>query len=152
MDEERGIGKAGTLPWRIPEDLKRFAKCTTGHAVLMGRKTYESLPTKFRPLPNRTNIVVSRSSRSFADGVICCRSVADAVEQARGAASAAEILWVIGGAEIYRATQEIWDEIALTEVQGKHGADVFFPPFEERFREVEREAHDGFSFVRYVRR
>jgi len=152
MDEERGIGRAGGLPWRVPEDLKRFAALTTGHAVLMGRKTYDSLPPKFRPLPKRKNIVVSRSIQALPEGVVCCRSVPEALEQARVAAPPIEVLWIIGGAELYRATEELWDEIVLTEVRGTHGADVFFPPFEDRFREVEREAHAGFSFVRYVRR
>ena len=152
MDAERGIGKAGALPWRIPEDLKRFAALTTGHTVLMGRVTYLSLPPKFRPLPKRRNIVVTRTPASFAATADLCASIPAAMEVAAKGARPGETLWVIGGAQVYRETQHLWDEVYLTLVDGTHGADVFFPEFEADFEERDREPHAGFTFVRYVRK
>ena len=122
-DLTRAIGKGGMIPWRLPEDMERFKSLTSGHKVIMGRKTYESIPPKFRPLPNRTNIVVSRAW-STGDDVIIARSPREALE----IVGPNETGFVIGGGEIYAATLPFASKIHLTVVQysGVDG-DAFFP-------------------------
>lgn len=155
-DESRVIGVKGGLPWRIPEDMKHFSSLTSGHGVLMGRKTYESLPEKFRPLPNRKNIVITRHSgpspfpasvETWDSPVSCIQAYREGKRELPGG-----ILWVIGGEQIYRATQALWDEVFVTEVAGSHQGDAYFPEFTDAFQEVERESFSGYSFVRFVRR
>ena len=154
MDEGRVIGFKGTIPWHIKEDMQRFSKLTRGHSVLMGRKTYDSLPPKFKPLPDRKNFVISRSlSAADAAGVTiwdspqaCIKAIVDGNERLQG-----EILWVIGGEQIYRETMSQWNEVYLTLVNGRHAGDAYFPDFEDNFQEYERESRDGFSFVHYIR-
>jgi dihydrofolate reductase len=144
------IGKDGRLPWRIPEDLKRFKTFTTGHIVLMGRKTWESIPEKFRPLPGRTNIVLTRNPEydlppdveRFAD-----------LEKALAAHQFEEDVFVIGGADLYAQTMNAADRLLITEVDQAIEGDAFFPKIDpEQWMETEREAHDGFAFVTYHRR
>lgn len=156
MDDARVIGFNNKLPWHIPEDLKRFAALTTGHTVLMGRKTYDSLPEKFRPLPKRKNVVLTRNPEAalVAAGVQLFSSPEEAIQyfEARPAEFIGEILWVLGGGEIYRQTLAFVDEIYLTRVHGVHDGDTHFPPFENDFTLVESEDHALFAFQRYVRR
>lgn len=156
MDEGRVIGAQGKIPWHLPEDLKRFSSLTRGHAVLMGRKTYFSLPLKFRPLPERVNIVVTRDPTALASekGILISDSPDKAVRDFRRGALApdSEILWIIGGSEIYDATRGFWDEIYVTEVPGKHSGDARFPELPTEFVEVERHSGAGCSFVRYKKR
>ena len=141
----RGIGRRGSLPWHISEDLKRFKRLTTGHAVLMGRRTYESIG---RPLPHRRNIVLT--SRPIP-GV----ETHATVEMALAAVQGEERVFVIGGGQLYAALLEKADELYLTLVHQEVEADTFFPPYEHllagTFHEVAREQHDGFTFVDYVR-
>ena len=154
MDEDRAIGINGKLPWHLPEDMKRFSKLTTGNTVLMGRKTYESLPEKFRPLPNRLNVVATRSAGaiSLPPGVLLSTDPAAFVTSCkRGREKIQGDLWIIGGAEIYAATLSLWDEIQLTRVAGRYRGDVFFPVFEEQFCLVSEEAGTGCVFQRYER-
>lgn len=134
-DEHMGIGKDGKLPWYEPEDLKRFAKLTRHQTVLMGRRTWDSLPKK--PLPSRINIVCSR----YAEHLVLPKSVRrfeDAKEAIISLKSEAptDILWVIGGAEIYRTTMRYWDELYVTKIPRVHDCDTFFPPYEKDFRKV----------------
>lgn len=155
LDRCRAIGKGNDLPWRLPDDLKRFKALTLGKPVLMGRRTAESLG---RALPGRMNLVLTRSGRApFGD----MRAVAS-FEEARTLAEAggAEELCVIGGAEIYALTLPLADRLHLTHVDTVvEGADAFFPPFEsERWRGASRESHPAdarhafaFEFVDYVR-
>ena len=159
MDEGRAIGVNNTIPWKLPEDMRRFASLTKGHSVLMGRKTWESLPPKFRPLPDRVNIVVSRTFAPAqpgkeAGGAIFYPSLPQALAAFRCGAVAAPggTLWIIGGEQIYRETVNDWDELFLTRVHSTHQGDAFFPRFEESFQLVESERKDGFAFERYVRR
>jgi dihydrofolate reductase len=153
MNEARVIGREGQLPWHIPEDLKRFKKLTLGSPVIMGRKTYESLPAVARPLPGRLNIVITRNKDFKApDGVIVVGSPAAAVEVAQSADSLSGKAWIIGGAEIYKASLGYTDEIALTRVPGSDPGDAYFPEFEESFDLVENEAGVGCSFLLYRRR
>ena len=149
MDEGRVIGADNGLPWHLPADLKRFSECTSGNVVLMGRKTYESLPDKYRPLPNRINVVLSREIQSLAypPEVLLYSDPLVAITALRQ--SYDEDIWVIGGGEIYRHTLELWDEVYLTVVKGRYNGDTYFPVFENNFREVAREDHADFSFLRY---
>jgi dihydrofolate reductase len=156
MDEGRVIGVNGGLPWRIPEDLKRFAALTRGHAVVMGRKTFESLPAPYKPLKDRKNIVVTRDGAALRDfpavtvwgdlsaGLALCRAGQGQLPT--------DTVWIIGGGEVYKATLAEWDEVYLTVVSGRHPGDAFLPEFESDFDLVEREDHDGYAFLRYVRK
>jgi len=156
MDEGRVIGADGGLPWRIPEDMKRFSALTTGHTVLMGRKTYESLPDKYRPLPNRNNIVASRKdcSQIEREGAKVISNPIKFLEKIKkGATSlATEKLWIVGGEQIYRATLPLWEAIYLTRVAGEHSGDAFFPEFEDDFELAEREDKGGFAYEVFFRK
>jgi len=145
------IGRDGGVPWHIPEDVARFKALTTGHAVVMGRKTWESLPERFRPLPDRRNVVVTRNGEWSAPGAEHAGSVEEALAALRGV----ERIFVIGGAEIYAAALPFADELVLTEVDLDVEGDTFFPVWDRNaFVEIsrdERTAQDGthFAFVRY---
>ncbi|MSU75227.1 MAG: dihydrofolate reductase [Candidatus Magasanikbacteria bacterium] len=142
------IGKSNALPWYLPEDLKHFKKLTTGKIVLMGRKTWESIPEKFRPLPNRLNIVVTHQANiKFTPGVEVYHTIDDAM-----AAHLNDEIMVIGGGEIYRQTFERAATLYITEVHQNVDGDVFFPEIDKKiWRETERENHETFSFVTYER-
>jgi dihydrofolate reductase len=122
MDEKRGIGKAGKLPWRLSSDLKRFRELTMGHHMIAGRKTFESIG---KPLPGRQMIVVTRNANFKADGCLVAASVqaALAAAQERGETE----VFVIGGAEIYAETLDVADRVYLTQVHAEVDADTFFP-------------------------
>jgi len=117
------IGRDGKLPWRIPEDMKWFKARTEGRPMIMGRKTWESLPR--RPLPGRTNIVVTRDASYKAEGAVVATSLAAALDVANG--EAPEEIMVIGGAEIYRASMPFVRRIYLTSVHGEIEGDTYFP-------------------------
>jgi len=137
------IGRNGAIPWRIGDDLKRFKQLTLGKPVVMGRKTWDSLPKK--PLPERINIVVTRQPGWKAEGAVAASSFDDALVKA---AQAAEVM-VIGGAEIYRAALAKAQRIELTEVHRPFEGDAVFSFKREAWREVAREEHvtpDGLSF------
>ena len=123
------IGREGALAWKISDDLKRFKEVTTGHPVIMGRKTFDSIG---KPLPNRINIVVSRKMKD-RDGVIVARSISDAIEAAKSAAADLEVgeIFVIGGADLYEKTLPAADRIYLTEVDAVVDGDVRFPTLDE---------------------
>jgi len=141
------IGRDGQLPWHLPEDLAHFRRVTTGHVVLMGRRTYESIG---RPLPRRTNVVVTRQPGWAADGVLVAGSVDEAL--ALAAAHDGEIM-VIGGGEVYAATLPVADAQVLTEVHASPEGDAFYPPFDrDAWVETAREPHDGYDFVWLERR
>ncbi len=149
------IGLNGTIPWRLPEDMARFRAVTIGHPVVMGRRTWDSLPDRFRPLPGRRNIVVTRNPGWRADGAEPARSLEDALELVAGE----ERVSVIGGAELYAAALPRADELVLTEIELDVEGDTFFPAyersaFEEVGREELRSTEDGtrFAFVTYARR
>lgn len=135
------IGRDGALPWRLPEDLKRFKALTMGAPMIMGRKTFESLPGR---LPGRRHIVLTRGDWS-AEGA----EVAHTVEEALALVAAPRVS-VIGGAEIYRLFEPIVDRIELTEVHASPDGDTVQPPF-TGWREAAREDHGGHSFVTLVR-
>lgn len=136
------IGNRGALPWRIPEDMQHFKATTMGHAVIMGRRTHESIG---RPLPGRRNIVVSKTARSF-EGCESASSLEDALALAR---ATDEEPRVIGGASIYEAALPLATRIFLTEIHRKVEGDTFFHLERAGFREVERRrgATEGVEFV-----
>jgi dihydrofolate reductase len=152
-DERGAIGRDGGLPWRLPEDLKRFKALTLGKPVVMGRRTWDSIG---RPLPGRHNIVVTRQSGLILPGVTVVASVAAAF----AAAGDAPEVCIIGGAEIYRQTLPATEVLHLTRVHAVVDADTFFPAIEPgAWEEVAREDHaaderhaHAFSFVELRRR
>ena len=123
MAQNGVIGRENSLPWRLPEDLKRFRSFTLGKPILMGRKTFESIG---RPLPERTNLVLTRDRRWYAHGVIVVHSVAEALSRA----AASEELVAIGGAEIYRLLLPLARRMYLTHVQADVPGDITFPEFD----------------------
>lgn len=126
ISENNAIGSKGDLLWRLPADMKRFKEITYGHHVLMGRKTYESIPEKFRPLPGRVNIVITRSKSYSAEGCKVVSSVEEGISFARD--SGENELMVIGGGEVYKQCFEKADKIYLTRVHNSFAdADTFFP-------------------------
>jgi len=145
----RVIGRDGRLPWHIPEDLRRFKRLTTGHAVLMGRRTFESVARRLGgPLPERRNVVLtSRGELPDYPQVEAHASVPEAL----AALSDEEVVFVAGGASVYRELLPEADRLELTLVEGEWEGDVFFPPYEElvgeRFRVVGEEPGDGHRFV-----
>ncbi len=133
------IGAANALPWHLPADLRRFKELTWGHPVVMGRNTWDSLPARFRPLPGRTNIVVSRDPDLAPAGAIVARSLEEAL--AKGAAAGARVC-VIGGAAIYAQALRRAARIYLTRLHFEVAGDAFFPPLDPRqWRETAREEH-----------
>jgi dihydrofolate reductase len=145
--ETRAIGKDNALLWRIPEDLKRFKRLTDGHPVVMGRKTWESLPEKFRPLPGRTNIVVTRQQDFRANGAIVAHSLGGAIAHALESSGPDEI-FVIGGAELYAAALSQADRLYLTLVESDAEGDAFFPAFDD-FKTALAEESGESSGLRY---
>lgn len=142
----RAIGKDNALLWHEPEDLKHFRRVTMGCPVVMGRKTWDSLPARFRPLPGRRNLVVTRNAAWHAEGAEAVSSLDAAFERIADAPKA----FVIGGAQLYALALPHADELVLTEIDAEFEADAFFPRFDRaRFVETAREARTGFSFVTY---
>lgn len=140
------IGTNGELPWHYPEDMKRFKNLTTGHVVLMGRKTWESLPEKFRPLPNRKNLVITRQPEyAVPEGVEVHRTIEAAL-----AHHADENVFVIGGAEIYRQTIDLADRLEITKIKRVYPGDAFFPKINSTlWKEAHREDMGELSFLTY---
>ena len=128
LSENHVIGKNNTLPWHLPDDMKYFMQTTKGHFVIMGRKNYQSLPEKFRPLPNRTNIVVTRQQNFDAPGCQIAHSLKEAIEMA-ARANEPEV-FLIGGSEIYQRGLLLADRLYLTEIKSIINGDVYFPPFD----------------------
>nr|AIA16801.1 Dihydrofolate reductase [uncultured bacterium] len=146
MASNRVIGRENRLPWRLPEDLKRFKELTMGHPVVMGRKTYESIG---RLLPGRENIILSRDPGFVVEGATMVRSYDELVsaERARG-----RELFVIGGAQIYSRALQDADRIYLTEIDAEIEGDAYFPEVPPSFRPVaseERAGDPAFRFVTY---
>ena len=147
------IGKDNALPWHLPEDLKHFKQLTTGHTVLMGRKTWESLPPRFRPLPNRLNLVMTRDPNYVAEGATVVHSVDDAIRKV----DTGSTLFVIGGAELYAHTLPLADRLEITEVLADVTGDASFPAYDrQQWRETSRLAGTSaaglaYAFVSYTK-
>ncbi len=164
-ERDRAIGLKGHVPWVIPEDSKRFQRLTLGHAVIMGRRTWE-LDLLCHPLVDRLNIVVTsrpelghiKADAETPDrslGVVFVRSLAEAIAQVGSGHSEPQEAYVIGGATLYAQALPIVDVLDLTIVEGTHVADTFFPPYEdllaEKFDLEWRSDRDGYRFERYRR-
>lgn len=140
------------MPWHLPEDLAHFKQTTTGHPVIMGRKTYESIADRLGgPLPERTNIVLSRGDPDLPQDVIHAASPEAAREAA--AETGAGTAYAIGGESVYRAFLPEADAMVLTEIEDAYEGDTRFPEFDDSAWEiVERDERDGFAFATYERR
>ena len=146
------IGANNQLPWHLPEDLAHFKRTTLGQPVIMGRKTWDSLPPRFRPLPGRLNIVVTRQTEWQAEGAVRAGSIEDAMRQCPDAAEA----WVIGGAEIYAQAAPLATSAVVTEIEQDFEGDAFAPTLDAAWQEQARETHVAanglsFAFVTYTR-
>jgi dihydrofolate reductase len=138
------IGRAGEMPWHLPEDLAHFKAVTMGHTMVMGRKTYDSIG---RALPGRRTIVITRQQGWHAPSV----EVAHSLPEALALAGPADV-FVIGGSEVYREAMPYADQMLLTEIKQAPEGDTFFPAFApEDWRETAREPHAGYTFVTYER-
>lgn len=153
IGRNRELGSQNQLSWRIKADLKRVKELTTGHPLIMGRKTHESIG---RPLPNRTNIIVTRDPRYTAEGCVVVHSLPEALEHAHSVDQ--EEIFIFGGAQIYAEALPHIEKLYLTRIDAEDpNADVFFPEFEKDFTEAKRygaEEQDGLAYewVDYVRK
>ena len=155
FDENRAIGKNNELIWHLPADLKRFKSLTTGHVIVMGRKTYDSIG---KPLPNRTTIVISRNPDLQIEGVICTCSMEEAILKAKSLSR--EEIFIVGGAEIYKLSLAVADQILVTQLHDIFEGDTFFPEIvadqwevTERERGVTDEKNPyQYSFLTYSRK
>ena len=144
------IGKNNTLPWHLPEDMAHFKRTTLGCPVIMGRKTWDSLPPKFRPLPGRLNIIVTRQTDWQAQGALRAHSLAEACALCPADSDA----WVIGGAEIYAQALPLASTAVVTEIDASYDGDAYAPQFGPEWTEVARDRQVSatglsFSFVTY---
>jgi dihydrofolate reductase len=128
------IGRDNALPWHLPEDMAHFKRTTLGQPVIMGRKTWDSLPQKFRPLPGRTNIVVTRQRDWHAEGARIAHSITQALELCPPDAQA----WVIGGAEVYAQAMPLANTAVVTEIDADFEGDAFAPAFDNSWHEMDR--------------
>lgn len=143
---DRAIGKDNRLLWNIPEDMRHFRELTTGHTVIMGENTFRSIG---RPLPNRTNIVLSIDPHFDQTGCLVARSIEEALDMAKRCET--EEIFIIGGASIYKQLIPFADRLYLTLVEGEYEADTFFPEYREFTKVVSEESIDNgahqFSFI-----
>ncbi|WP_166385794.1 dihydrofolate reductase [Polaribacter sp. 11A2H] len=153
--KNNALGKDNDLIWHLPADLKRFKKVTSGHHILMGRNTFESIG---KPLPNRTTIIITRNKEYFKDGCLIANSIEEAIEMVENK----DEIFIIGGAQIYKETIEkkLADRLDITLVHHEFEADVFFPEIDltiweeasrENFIADEKNKFD-FSFVSYTKK
>ncbi len=155
FDENRVIGKNNALIWHLPADLKRFKALTTGHVIIMGRKTFESIG---RPLPNRTTVVISRQQDLKIEGVILAHSVEEAILKAKSISRGD--IFIVGGAEIYQLSLPLADQILVTQLHDIFEGDAFFPEISSDMWEIaeqergitdEQNAYQ-FSYLTYTRK
>ena len=131
----RVIGKGGVMPWHLPEDLAHFKRTTLSHPVVMGRKTWDSLPARFRPLPGRANIVVTRQADWHENGAKPASSLHEALQICENA----DQVWIIGGAQIYAQALPLADELVVTEIDADFDGDAHAPALSAEWREVARD-------------
>ncbi len=153
IGQNNELGKDNDLLWHLPDDFKRFKKMTTGHYIIMGRKTFESFP---KPLPNRTHVVITRQENYPSEHCIVVKNIDEATQ----AVEDEDVVFVIGGGEIYRQFMPFVDELELTQVEGHFEADTYFPEIEEdNWLLINEEYHPkdekhkyAFSFMTYQRK
>jgi len=149
ISENRVLGNENKLIWHLPEDLKRFKRLTSGHAIIMGRKTFESLP---KALPDRHNIVVTKNKEFSAQGVTICYSLDEAID-----ASGNDLQpFIIGGGQIYKQAMELADRIELTKIHKSYDGDVFFPEINYQIwrlneKEVFKNSHFKYTYLTYIK-
>ena len=147
------IGRNGTMPWHLPEDLAHFKQLTQGHPVIMGRKTWDSLPPRFRPLPGRDNIVVTRQDNWHENGAQRASSLAEALSFTEQAHST---VWIIGGAQIYAEALPLAHRLEVTAIHGDFEGDAHAPVLDGAWVQTARSDHVSttglpFSFLSYKR-
>jgi dihydrofolate reductase len=144
IDEKRGLGKDNDLLFKIPADFKRLKELTTGHTIIMGRKTFESIG---RVLPNRTNIIITRDSNFKVEGAIVAHSLEEALEKS----ITEHEIFIFGGGQIFKEAIEkgLVDRLYLTVVKGEYGADTFFPDYSQFTKVLNKEEYeeDGYKFT-----
>lgn len=160
VSENNVIGKDNDLVWHLPKDLQFFKTTTKGHFVIMGRRNFDSIPEKYRPLPNRTNVIVTRQKDYTTDGCLITHSIEQAIELAKSAGDKEP--FIIGGGQIYKQALEnnLIDRIYLTRVHNEFEGDTFFPKLSsEKWKEVKKENHtaderhsSSFSFITLEKR
>ena len=139
------IGQENALPWHLPEDLAHFKRITLGCPVIMGRKTWDSLPAKFRPLPGRRNVVVSRQTHFEAPGALHAESLESAMDLCTSEAH----VWVIGGAQMYTQALPLAHSAVVTEIEMQCKGDAFAPEFGAHWIETHRERHTSAQGLAY---
>ena len=147
------IGKDGVMPWHLPEDLAHFKRTTMDAPVIMGRKTWDSIPVRFRPLSGRMNLVISRQADFLADqvgiGLQTAASLQAALDVASQQPDISEV-WVIGGAQIYAQALPLASKAIVTEIDADFPGDAFAPALDSHWRETNRESHVTASGLRYA--
>lgn len=151
--DNNALGKNNELLWHLPNDFKRFKSITTGHYIIMGRKTFESFP---KPLPNRTHVIITRQKNYSYDGCI----IVDSLQNALATCSKEKEVFIIGGGEIYKQSIEIADKLDITKVHNTFEADTFFPEIDlDKWNLIASEFHPkdekhlfDFSFQTYIRK
>ena len=158
--ENKAIGKDNDLIWHLPDDLRYFSRITKGHYVIMGRKNFDSIPDKYRPLPSRPNVVVTRNNEFIAEGCDVVKSVEEGLELAKQ--NNEEEAFIIGGGQIYKHSLEenLVDKLYITYVHHSFEADVFFPDYDkskwkktsEIFHPKDEKHEFSFSYVTYEKK
>ena len=140
------IGSNGSIPWNVPKDLKYFKELTEGNTVIMGRKTYESLPKDKKPLPNRINIVITRDINFTANGCMVVGSLEEAILKIDNRKDT----FIIGGGEIYKQAINFVDKIYVTEINNEYEGDTYFPKISDKWDLVGIEKNDECNFMTYT--
>lgn len=151
--ENNALGKDNQLLWHLPDDFKRFKNITSGHHIIMGRKTFESFP---KPLPNRTHVIITRQKDYQPEGCL----IVDSLEKAISVCPKDEELFIIGGGEIYKQSIEMADKLDITRVHHTFDADTFFPEIDltkwkltsEEYHPKDKKHHFDFTFETYLRK
>jgi len=150
--ENNALGKDNDLIWHLPDDFKRFKKLTTGHHIIMGRKTFESFP---KLLPNRTHVIITRKKNYAPEGCVVVNNLEDAIKVAKND----EQPFIIGGGEIYKLALDYAEKIELTRVHANFEADTFFPEIDlkkwnkidEVFHEKDKKHNYSFTYITYLK-
>ncbi len=151
--ENNALGKDNDLVWHLPDDFKRFKRLTSGHHIIMGRKTFESFP---KLLPDRTHVIITRKNDYKPEGTIVVHSLEEAIRVSK----LDEQPFIIGGGEIYKMGMKVADKIELTRVHGEFDADTFFPEFDEnewnlvkeQYHEQDEKHNYAFTYLTYERK
>ena len=157
ISKNRVIGKNNKLVWNLPDDMLYFSRMTKGHSIIMGRKNWDSIPKKYRPLPNRKNIVISRNKNQKIKNIDITRSIEEAIEIARE--NTDEEIFIIGGGEIYNLGLKYADKLYITEIKKIINGDTYFPKWNKNeWKEISRITHPSdikhkyeFDYVIYDR-